>query len=119
AFLPDIHGPAHHPESVIAVERGDGLARIELDRVPGDAVGGEEIAENAGMLDGEVLKNQEAHEFPPNRASTAAQATPPAERPGDRRPGRGRPAAAARPRSPARQGAPAARRAKRSPRSPR
>src|SRR5690606_19094854 len=87
AFLPDIHGPTHHPERVIAVEHGDGLARVELDRVPGNAVGGEEITEYAGMLDREVLKDQEAHESPRVDGSTTAQATPPAERPGNRVPG--------------------------------
>jgi len=65
-FFPDIHRPAHDPERVPigligAGEIGNRLALVELDGVPLDPVRGEEVAEDAGMLDGDVLKDQETH----------------------------------------------------------
>ncbi len=59
--LPHIHRPAHDPQSVVTVERRNRIPRVEFDGVPGDAVGGEEIAEDAGMLDGDVLENEKSH----------------------------------------------------------
>ena len=63
-LLPDIHRPAHHHERVVAVERRDRLTLVELDRVPAHPVRGHEVAEDGGMLDGNVLKDEQAHGEP-------------------------------------------------------
>ena len=87
-LLEDIHRPAHGDEPVIAVERRNRLALVELHRVPGDAVGAHEVAEDAGMLDLDVLEHEELH----RRALRGCKAIgthrppPPAAQP--RRPGR-------------------------------
>ncbi len=60
--LPDVHRPAHDPERVIAIEGRDLVAGIQLDSVPGDAVGGEEVPEDAGMLDIDMLEDEKSHE---------------------------------------------------------
>ena len=60
-LLPGIHRAAHDAEDIVAVERRNLLALVKLDRVPGNPVLGEEIPENAGMLDRDVLKDQDAH----------------------------------------------------------
>ena len=59
--VPDVHRPAHDPELVVAVQRRDRLAQIEPDRVPGDAVGREEPAQHARMLDLEMLEHEQPH----------------------------------------------------------
>ena len=59
--VPDVHRAAHHPELVVAVQRRDRLALVEPDRVPGDAVGGEEAAQHARMLDREMLEHEQPH----------------------------------------------------------
>jgi hypothetical protein len=73
-LLPDIHRPAHDPKRVIAFEIRDRLALVELDRVPGDAVLGEEVAEDARMLDRDVLEDQKTHVNHPVRAVEHAEA---------------------------------------------
>ena len=60
-LLEDIHRPAHADQRVVAVEWRNRLALVKLDRVPGDSVGAHEVAENAGMLDVDVLKHEELH----------------------------------------------------------
>jgi len=59
--IPHIHRPAHDPQRVIAAKVRDRLALIQLDRIPLDAVGFQEFAENARVLDRDMLKDQEAH----------------------------------------------------------
>ena len=46
---------------VVAAERRNRLALVELDRVPLDPVFAHEIAEHAGMLDLDMLKDEELH----------------------------------------------------------
>src|SRR6185295_17333046 len=70
-LLPDIHRATHHPERVVTRKRRDRLAGVELDGVPRDAIGGEEVAENAGMLDCDVLEDENAHGETLRRKSTA------------------------------------------------
>ena len=60
-LLPDIHGPAHDPELVISLEGRNGLAFVEFDGIPGNAIFRQEIAEDCRMLDGNVLKDENAH----------------------------------------------------------
>ena len=69
-FLPDIHGTAHDPELVVAGERGNRLARVELDGIPGNAVFLQELAEDRRMLDGDMLEDEDSHE--PKFATTDA-----------------------------------------------
>ena len=64
-LLPDIHGPAHDPERVVAVQGRYRRAGVELDRVPAHPVGGQEVPEGAGMLDRDMLKDQDSHGFFP------------------------------------------------------
>jgi hypothetical protein len=60
-FLPDIHRPAHHGEKIEAVEIGDNLTRIKFDSNELMPLGGPQFAEDAGMLDVEMLEDQYAH----------------------------------------------------------
>jgi len=60
-FLPDIRGPAHDPKLVVTVKRRDCFALVELDGIPSHAVLGQEIAEDARMFDGDMLKYKDAH----------------------------------------------------------
>ena len=55
-FFEDVHRSAHYPENVVVGQWRNRLSRIELDGIPGDAVGIEEVSEYAGMLDVDMLK---------------------------------------------------------------
>src|SRR5207248_5312594 len=57
-LLPDIHRAAHHPQRIIPGKRRNRLAGIELDGVPRDAICREKVAEDAGMLDGDMLEDE-------------------------------------------------------------
>ena len=57
--LPDVHRAAHDPEGVVAAEIGNRLPGIELDRAPLDAVLAHEVPEDAGVLDGNVLEDED------------------------------------------------------------
>ena len=59
-LLPDVHGPAHDPEPVVVAQVRDRLARVELHGVPRDPVLGQEVAEDAGMLEVDVLEHEQA-----------------------------------------------------------
>ena len=63
-LLEDVHRPAHGDQRVVALERRNPLALVEFHRVPGDAVGAHEVAEDAGMLDVDVLQHEELHRRP-------------------------------------------------------
>ena len=60
-LLPDIHRPTHDDHKVESLKRRDLGPRIELYGL--DVMSGRqpEIGEGAGMLDIEVLENQDAH----------------------------------------------------------
>jgi hypothetical protein len=60
--IPNIHGPTHDPQHVIAIERRDPSALIEFYGIPGNAVPPEKIAENSGMFAMKVLEDKEAHQ---------------------------------------------------------
>ena len=53
--VPHVHRAAHDPHRVVVLQRRDGLALVELDRGPLDAVGPQEVAQPAGMLAVDVL----------------------------------------------------------------
>src|SRR5690606_9433541 len=72
--VPDIHRPAHDPERVIAAEIGNRLARVELYGVPRHAVGAQKLAEDAGMLHGDMLEDEDAHRLGPFRLPILALA---------------------------------------------
>ena len=59
-LLPDVHRPAHHPERIEGGEIRDRRAEIEPDRMPGDAVLAQQVAENAGIAGRHVLEHQDA-----------------------------------------------------------
>ncbi len=59
-FLPGVHRAAHDPERVETAQIGDGFALVEFDRLPADPVRGQEIAEDAGVFDGDVLQDEDA-----------------------------------------------------------
>ena len=61
-LVPDVHRAAHDHHRVVTVEGGDLVAFIELHRVPVHPVLGHEVAEDAGMLGFDVLKDQETHD---------------------------------------------------------
>ena len=58
--LPDVHRPAHDPERVVVVEVRDRLSLVELDRGPLDAVLAQEFPEHPGVLDGDVLEDEDS-----------------------------------------------------------
>ena len=57
-LFPDIHGPAHYPQPVVVAQVRDGLAPVEFDRLPFNAVFPHEIPKYAGMFDVEMLKDE-------------------------------------------------------------
>jgi hypothetical protein len=59
-FFPNVHRPAHDPEPVVGAQVRDRLALVELHGVPFDSVRGKEVAEDAGMLEVDMLEDQEA-----------------------------------------------------------
>lgn len=63
-LLPDIHGTPHGPELIVARERGDRGALVQLDGVPGNAILRQEVAEDRGMLHVHMLENQNPHPRP-------------------------------------------------------
>src|SRR2546421_2381975 len=82
-LLPDIHRPSEDHEGVIAFERRDGSTLVELDCIPWDAIGTQEIAKHAGMLYGRMLEHQKSHGVPSvafmeDAAATAGNAVSPA-----------------------------------------
>ena len=63
-FLPDIHGAAHYKQRRVPVELRFGVTFVESDGIPGYAVGGHHRAKAAGVLDGNMLKNEDTHNLP-------------------------------------------------------
>lgn len=61
AYVPDVHGSTHDPQRVIALERRNSFALVELDRIPCNAVCRKESAKYTGMLACYMLKDEEAH----------------------------------------------------------
>ena len=59
--VPYIHRSAHHPQGIEIGERRNGLALIELDGFPLDAVLSQEFAQHAGMFAVDVLEDEKAH----------------------------------------------------------
>src|SRR4029077_6848280 len=74
-LLPDIHRPSEDYQGVIAFERRDGSTLVELDRIPWDAIGTQEIAKHAGMLYGRMLEHQKSHGVPSVAFTEDAAAT--------------------------------------------
>ena len=56
--LPDIHRATHHPERIVGAEVRDRFPFVELYRGPFDAIFAQEIPEHAGMLDRDVLEDE-------------------------------------------------------------
>ena len=69
-LLPDVHGPAHDHEDVVAIEIGDGLAAVELDDRWHDAVGHEMTGDRARMAIGGVLEDDDARKHQAPSTST-------------------------------------------------
>ena len=59
--VPHIHGAAHHPQGVVVLQVGDGLALIELHRIPLHPVVPQEVPELARVLALDMLKDQKPH----------------------------------------------------------
>ena len=60
-LLPHVHRAAHADEHVESIEVGNGLAFVELHRLPLDAVFGHEVPEDARVLARDVLEDEYAH----------------------------------------------------------
>ena len=58
-LLPDVHRPAHHDERGEVAQVRDRLAGVELDGAPCEAVLAQELAQNARMLDRDVLEHED------------------------------------------------------------
>ncbi len=62
-LLPDIHGAAHDDHQVEFLERRNRISPVQLDDMPVMAALLPEIAEYAGVLHGQMLKDQNTHQF--------------------------------------------------------
>ena len=58
--LPHVHRAAHDPERVVAAQIRNQLAFVELDRGPLDAVLAQEVPEHSGMLQRDVLEDEDS-----------------------------------------------------------
>ncbi len=66
--LPDIHRAAHDEQCIEAFEIGDRFPGVEPHRRPTNASPRHDVAKIAGMLDGDVLEDQDVHGTFPSSA---------------------------------------------------
>jgi hypothetical protein len=59
-FLPRLHRPAQHQHEVVAVERRDGLAAMQVDEIDAIAGAREQAGEAAGRIALHVPENDDA-----------------------------------------------------------
>jgi hypothetical protein len=61
-FLPDIHRAAHHDQQIIRQQIRNPVTFVEFDLLQRMAALRPQLPEYSRMLDGDVLKNQNAHD---------------------------------------------------------
>lgn len=65
-FLPDILRAAHDHHKIVGRNIWKRIAGVEFNRIPAQAIGFEEVPKNSGMLDVDVLQNENFHRPPPS-----------------------------------------------------